>query len=110
MAGWKVVEGGVAAAIGVDLWAGDRDQVAPYPRRILAAAYIGSNAVGLGEIDLYVGPVFVCHLTVTTAAAALNKNVDVLPVSIDVPANTMIHAYITEAGAANVTNNWLMFS
>lgn len=110
MAGWKVAQGGIAAAIGTDIMAGNRDQVIPYPRKLLAVGYIGSDAVGTGELDIYIGPVFVCHLAVTTVAAALNKQVDVLPVDIIVPANTMIHAYVTEAGATNVTNLWMMFS
>lgn len=106
--GWEMAEGGVAAAVGVDIMAGHRKQVVPYARTIVGGAYIGSNAIGLGKIDIFVGSVYVGTMEVTTAAAGLNKQVDVLPQNINIPANTMLHAYITVAGAANVTKFWFL--
>ncbi|KKM00495.1 hypothetical protein LCGC14_1803870 [marine sediment metagenome] len=107
--GWENAEAGIAAAVGVDMWSGNRMQVVPYPRRIMAAALIGGDTVGVGKVDIYVGSVYRGTLTVTTASQALDKQKDILPQSIVVPANTMLHVFITEVTATNSTINWFLF-
>ena len=107
--GWENAEGAASVAVNTDLWSGHREQQKPYNRRILAGALIGGAAVGTGKIDLYVGDLRVGTLTVTTAAQGLNKNVDVLPLDINVPAGVMVHGFIVETIATNPVINFLLF-
>lgn len=101
--GWEAAESIAGAAVGVDMMSGHRKQVVPYDRVIKAAALIGGDAVGVGKVDVYVGSVNISSFTVTTAAQAMDKQKDILPTNIIVPANTMMHVYITEVTATNPT-------
>lgn len=106
--GWEVAESAAAAAVGVDMMAGHRKQVVPFNRTIIAAALIGSDTVGVGAIDIVVGSVYVGTLRLTTASQGLDRTVDIMPQRISVPANTMLHIYITEVGATNPTLFWFL--
>jgi hypothetical protein len=102
----EVHESAAASAVGTDLLDGHRGQQSGRMRVIKFAGLVGSAAEGDAAVDLYYGDVYVGTIYNSSEGAniAVKADADLKPVGggLICPANTPIHALVTDAGATNI--------
>lgn len=95
-----------ASATSQNVLAGDRLQVAPYPRTMQGiAVLVRDNTPALGDInwELYAGPQLLAsgegQLAQTTGGEVRNPD-DFTPIGVGIPANTALQLRVVNADAA----------
>lgn len=89
------------AVVGYDLLTGQRDARTPYARKLDGLAYVGSANVGDTVVEIFVQGQSVGKYANSSTGVGVDKQKDVMPLNIRVPANALIEAKVTDAASTN---------
>jgi len=89
------------AVVGYDLLTNVRDARANYSRVLDGLVLVGSAAAGDTEIELFIGGKSVGKYINTSTGVAYDRQKDLIPMDIFIPANSPMEARVTDAASTN---------
>lgn len=98
------------AVVGYDLLTGERDARVPFGRKLDTLIYTGSAVLGDSRIEIFVQGQSVGKYANTSLGLVATDKKDMIPLDLDVPANSLLEAKVITAATTNPVVLQLEFS